>query len=74
MMHLTLSQDLSEREGVVQGGEARLRSLQAQAEARERDLDSRERAVLELQQIASGERQVGLKFMSLKMLLVGCMC
>ena len=51
-------QDLGEREGVVQGGEARLRSLMAQAESRERELDSRERAVLELQQAASGERQV----------------
>ena len=54
-----LCQDLGEREGVVQGGEARLRSLQAQAESRERELDLRERAVLELQQTASGERQVG---------------
>ena len=46
---------------MVQGGEARLRSLQAQAEARERDLDGRERAGQELHAAASAERQAAAR-------------
>ena len=44
-------QELGEREGVVQGGEARLRSVQAQLDGRERELEQRERAVQEQQQV-----------------------
>lgn len=45
-------QELAEREGAVQGGEARLRSLQHQLEAQEQQLANRERTLQHQQEVS----------------------
>lgn len=51
-------QELAEREGAVQGGEARLRSLQHQLEAQEQQLANRDRTLQHQQEVSLGQSRL----------------